>query len=120
MTTSRGTPKLTWTVTMVSAHGAGSDSTRGQREVDLERGELIGGRYELIKRLGRGGMGEVWAGRDRSLRRDVAIKLLAVDDAPHPELALRFEREAVAAAQINHAHAVALYTTAASTRTRCS
>lgn len=75
----------------------------------MERGELIAGRYELIKRLGRGGMGEVWAGRDHSLRRDVAVKLLLLDEAPHPELALRFEREAVAAAQINHPHAVALH-----------
>ncbi|MBL1098566.1 serine/threonine-protein kinase [Streptomyces coffeae] len=75
----------------------------------LERGELIAGRYELIKRLGRGGMGEVWAGRDRSLRRDVAVKLLALHDVPDPQLALRFEREAVAAAQVNHPNAVALY-----------
>ncbi|MFD8483909.1 serine/threonine-protein kinase [Kitasatospora sp. NPDC059673] len=75
----------------------------------MERGKLIARRYELVKRLGRGGMGEVWAGRDRSLHRDVAVKLLALDDAPHPELALRFEREAVAAAQINHPNAVALY-----------
>lgn len=75
----------------------------------MERGELIAGRYELVERLGRGGMGEVWAGRDRSLRRDVAVKLLVLDDAPHPDLALRFEREAVAAAQINHPHAVVLH-----------
>ncbi|KUL28342.1 hypothetical protein ADL12_29470 [Streptomyces regalis] len=70
---------------------------------------MIAGRYELIKRLGRGGMGEVWAGRDRSLRRDVAVKLLVPGDEPSPELALRFEREAVAAAQVNHPNAVALY-----------
>lgn len=70
---------------------------------------MIAGRYELIKRLGRGGMGEVWAGRDRSLRRDVAVKLLVLQDAPDSELALRFEREAVAAAQVNHPNAVALH-----------
>lgn len=75
----------------------------------MERGELIAGRYELIKRLGRGGMGEVWAGKDRSLRRDVAVKLLVLQDAPDSELALRFEREAVAAAQVNHPNAVALH-----------
>lgn len=70
---------------------------------------MIAGRYELIKRLGRGGMGEVWAGRDRSLRRDVAVKLLIPGDEPSPELVLRFEREAVAAAQVNHPNAVALH-----------
>ncbi|MFI9605531.1 serine/threonine-protein kinase [Streptomyces sp. NPDC052043] len=75
----------------------------------MERGKLIAGRYELGKRLGRGGMGEVWAARDRTLHRDVALKLLAVDGAVHAELPQRFEREAVAAAQINHPHVVALY-----------
>ncbi|MFG2730365.1 protein kinase [Streptomyces canus] len=75
----------------------------------MERGELIAGRYELIKRLGRGGMGEVWAGRDRTLHREVALKLLVLEDASFPELPLRFEREAVAAAQINHPNAAALY-----------
>ncbi|MEU1319667.1 serine/threonine-protein kinase [Streptomyces tibetensis] len=75
----------------------------------MERGELIAGRYELLKRLGRGGMGEVWAARDRALHRDVALKLLDLDGAVHPELPQRFEREAVAAAQINHPNVAALY-----------
>ncbi|MFE5330489.1 protein kinase [Embleya sp. NPDC056575] len=75
----------------------------------MERGELVSGRYELVKRLGRGGMGEVWAGRDRMLHRDVAIKMLLLDRAMHADLPRRFEREAVAAAQINHPNVVALY-----------
>ncbi|WP_052425199.1 serine/threonine-protein kinase [Streptomyces fulvoviolaceus] len=75
----------------------------------MERGELIAGRYELVKRLGRGGMGDVWAGRDRTLHRDVAIKLLVLDGAAHEDLPRRFEREAVAAAQINHPNVVALH-----------
>ncbi|WP_405680820.1 serine/threonine protein kinase [Streptomyces sp. NBC_00868] len=75
----------------------------------MERGELIAGRYELEKRLGRGGMGEVWAGRDRMLHRDVAVKMLVLDDAVHADLPRRFEREAVAAAQISHPNVVALY-----------
>lgn len=75
----------------------------------MGRGELIAGRYELLRRLGRGGMGEVWAARDRTLHRDVALKLLDLDGAGHPELPQRFEREAVAAAQINHPNVVALY-----------
>ncbi|MFJ3714084.1 serine/threonine-protein kinase [Streptomyces sp. NPDC090053] len=75
----------------------------------MDRGELIAGRYELLRRLGRGGMGEVWAARDRTLHRDIALKLLDLDGAGHPELPQRFEREAVAAAQINHPNVVALY-----------
>ncbi|MFB7054144.1 serine/threonine-protein kinase [Streptomyces vinaceus] len=75
----------------------------------MERGELIAGRYELGNRLGRGGMGEVWAARDRVLRREVAVKMLVLDEAVHPDLPRRFEREAVAAAQINHPNVVGLY-----------
>ncbi|MEE1788205.1 serine/threonine-protein kinase [Streptomyces sp. SP17BM10] len=75
----------------------------------MRRGELIAGRYELISRLGHGGMGEVWAGRDRSLRRDIALKALVLDPATLTELPLRFEREAVAVAQINHPNVVAVY-----------
>ncbi|MFJ2271667.1 protein kinase [Streptomyces sp. NPDC087849] len=75
----------------------------------MKPGELIAGRYELVKRLGRGGMGEVWAARDRSLRRDVALKLLDLGGSVHPDLPQRFEREAVAAAQINHPNVAALY-----------
>ncbi|MFI9325198.1 serine/threonine-protein kinase [Kitasatospora aureofaciens] len=72
-------------------------------------GDLIAGRYELLKRLGRGGMGEVWAARDRRLHRDVALKVLALGDDVPPELARRFDREAVAAAQINHPNVAVLY-----------
>ncbi|MEU9836382.1 serine/threonine-protein kinase [Streptosporangium sp. NPDC048047] len=54
-------------------------------------------------------MGEVWAGRDRNLHRDVAVKLLIRDDDASPDLLHRFEREAVAVAQINHPHVVSLY-----------
>ncbi|GAA2088483.1 serine/threonine-protein kinase [Actinomadura alba] len=75
----------------------------------MERGTLIAGKYELRERLGRGGMGEVWAGRDRDLHRNVAIKLLVRDDDASPDLFHRFEREAVAAAQINHPNVVSLY-----------
>ncbi|MEV3858127.1 serine/threonine-protein kinase [Streptomyces sp. NPDC050095] len=75
----------------------------------MERGRLIAGKYELRMRLGRGGMGEVWAGRDRDLHRNVAVKLLARDDDASPDLVHRFEREAVAAAQINHPNVVSLY-----------
>ncbi|MBP8533269.1 serine/threonine-protein kinase [Streptomyces sp. MK37H] len=75
----------------------------------MERGERIAGRYELVRWLGRGGMGEVWAGRDHRPHRDVALKLLVLDDGLAPDLPAWFEREAVAAAQISHPNVVALY-----------
>ncbi|XVV39027.1 serine/threonine-protein kinase [Streptomyces sp. CA-100214] len=54
-------------------------------------------------------MGEVWSGRDRVLHRRVAVKLLRRDEHAPAELIQRFEREAVAAAQISHPNIVALY-----------
>lgn len=75
----------------------------------MERGARVADRYELLERLGRGGMGEVWRGRDRELHRDVAVKILATDDDTGPDLLHRFEREAIAAAQINHPNVVSLY-----------
>ncbi|WP_329162040.1 serine/threonine protein kinase [Streptomyces sp. NBC_01717] len=75
----------------------------------MERGGRIADRYELVKRLGSGGMGEVWAGRDHDLHRNVALKLLILNQGTHSDLPKRFEREAVAAAQINHPNVAALY-----------
>ncbi|MBZ2408298.1 serine/threonine protein kinase [Streptomyces sp. L06] len=75
----------------------------------MERGKLVADRYELIGRLGRGSMGEVWAARDRVLRRDVALKLLVPEGTAQADLRRRFEREAVAAAQIVHPNVAALY-----------
>src|ERR1700679_4175944 len=75
----------------------------------MRAGDVIGGRYELALLLGRGGMGEVWAGRDRVLRREVAVKLLHTGGGVFPELPARFEREAVAAARISAPNVVAVY-----------
>ena len=52
------------------------------------------GKYELLERLGRGGMGEVWKARDTQLRRFVAIKLLHADLQANPDFVKHFMREA--------------------------
>jgi eukaryotic-like serine/threonine-protein kinase len=75
-------------------------------------GEL--GNYELVKRLGEGGMGEVWVGRHRMLARPAAVKLIRVDllgnDPLSRETALkRFEREAMATAALRSAHTIHIY-----------
>jgi len=66
-------------------------------------------RYELTRVVGRGGMGEVWAGRDLRLGRDVAVKLLSPHLASEPGVRGRFEVEARAAAGLNHPNVVAVY-----------
>jgi len=70
------------------------------------------GSYQLVERLGRGGMGEVWRAQHRMLARSAAIKLirpekLEGDDAV--ALRKRFEREARATAALHSPHTVALY-----------
>jgi tetratricopeptide (TPR) repeat protein len=66
------------------------------------------GRYEIVREIGRGGMGVVYEGRDGKLDRRVAIKVLAL---PAGGLATRerFEREARAAAALNHPNIVSIY-----------
>ena len=76
----------------------------------MQHGVVLADRYEVLERLGHGGMGEVWAARDRTLRRQVALKLLPVGSGTEGgDLQARFEREAVAAAQINHPNVAALH-----------
>ena len=67
----------------------------------MESGTVLAGRYRIDGRLGRGGMGEVWGGRDLRLRRDVAVKVLR-DADPDEEDVSRFIREATVAAGLQH------------------
>ncbi|HUF31128.1 MAG TPA: protein kinase [Gemmatimonadaceae bacterium] len=67
------------------------------------------GPYEIVSRLGAGGMGEVFKARDSRLGRNVAIKILPPEFADDPQLKTRFEREAKAISQLNHPHICTLY-----------
>jgi len=65
------------------------------------------GQYEIIRELGRGGMGAVYAARDTKLGRKVAIKFLSNNS--RPELTTRFIIEAQATARCNHENIVVIY-----------
>ena len=60
------------------------------------------GPYQVVTKLGEGGMGEVYRARDRRLHRDVAVKILSNAFAGDAERLTRFEREARALAALNH------------------
>lgn len=70
--------------------------------------DFTGTRYELKRELGRGGMGAVYLARDVELQRDVALKVLHLDDGA-PELAARMRREAQTLAQLEHPSIVPIY-----------
>jgi len=67
---------------------------------------LIGGRYELADRIGGGGMADVFRAHDRTLDRDVAVKLMRPAFATDPEFVERFHREAEALGAIDHPNIV--------------
>ena len=73
----------------------------------LER--ALAPQYEIVRSLGRGGMGAVFLARERSLERMVAVKVLRPDLAASPESRERFRREARVAAQLSHPGIVPLY-----------
>ena len=67
---------------------------------------LVAGKYELVKLIGRGGMGSVWEGRHASLGTAVAIKFIDTEHSRSREAQSRFVHEARAAARIQSRHAV--------------
>jgi eukaryotic-like serine/threonine-protein kinase len=70
---------------------------------------LRDGRYRLERLLGAGGMATVWLAHDETLARPVAVKLMADTLATDPNWVRRFEREARAAASLNHPNVVPVF-----------
>ena len=67
------------------------------------------GTYEIVERLGAGGMGEVYRARDTRLGREVAIKTISLDHHSQPEVLSRFEQEARSASALTHPNIVTIY-----------
>ena len=73
---------------------------------------LIGqsfGKCRLLQFIGRGGMGSVYLGEHLFLKRRVAIKILSRDLSSDPEELARFEKEAIAAARLDHPNIVTIH-----------
>src|SRR3954464_4345219 len=78
----------------------------GDRRPELARGEMVG-RYKVIRLLGRGGMGAVYAAHDPKLDRQIALKLL--HSTHGADSAERMIREAQALARLDDPHVVQVY-----------
>lgn len=74
--------------------------------MELSPGTRLGP-YEILARLGSGGMGDVYRARDTRLARDVAVKVLP--QQAEPERLVRFEREAQALSAVSHPHLLAIF-----------
>ncbi len=77
--------------------------------IDERRGTIFAGRYRLERKLGSGGMADVWLAEDQELGRKVAIKMLHERYANDTQFVERFRREATHAAGLSHPNVVSIY-----------
>src|SRR5262249_44039143 len=95
-----------------SARAECARATARSRRSPVQATTLIGrtlGQYEVVARLGEGGMGQGYRGRDSKLNRDVALKVVLPAVANDPERLSRFKREAHVLASLNHPNIAAIY-----------
>lgn len=71
-------------------------------------GRVLGGRYQVVRKLGEGGLGSVYVARQVAVGRDVAVKVLHEDIAAKEVHRQRFEREAKALAQLRHPNIIGI------------
>ena len=104
---------------LISSHKQAGDSIEAMAAeaatemlADDHSDSLLGkrfGRYQVLNRLGRGGMGEVFLAEDTSLGRKVALKLLRSDFTSDEERLRRFRQEARAASALNHPNILTIH-----------
>ncbi len=72
-------------------------------------GKLLGNRYEMVEKIGNGGMSTVYKAMDKVLKRNVAVKILRDEFTTDEEFIKRFEAEAQSAARLTHPNIVSIY-----------
>lgn len=72
-------------------------------------GKIIGNRYEVLEKIGIGGMATVYKAKDNILKRNVAVKVLRDEFTTDEEFIKRFNTEAQAAASLTHPNIVSIY-----------
>ena len=80
---------------------------RGQAADGSLVGEVIAERYHVVRRLGEGGMGEVYLAEHVRMGRPSAVKVMRPDSADDPDAVSRFNREAANASRVSHRNVAA-------------
>ena len=72
-------------------------------------GAVIADRYQIVRRIARGGMGEVYEAEDRTLRTNIALKVIRSETAKNPQAEARFKREVQLAREVSHPNVCRLH-----------
>ena len=75
----------------------------------LPDGTILGGRYEIEKPIGEGGMGAVYKAKDLALERLVALKVIRPELAGKPDILARFKQEILLASKVTHRNVIRIY-----------
>src|SRR6266849_4524092 len=79
------------------------------KQNQLQPGDVIGGRFEILDVLGEGGMGTVYKALDREVDHIVALKLIRPEMAAHPAILARFKQELLTARQVTHRNVIRIH-----------
>ena len=93
-------------VAEVTADGVHATSHPNEPEIDRFSGRVLANRYKIIRRLGTGGFGAVFAAEDTKIRKQVAVKVLTRDLVTDSAILTRFRKEAEAASKVGHENIV--------------
>src|SRR5262245_1616219 len=93
---------------LVKTQAEGAPAVHSASESQDFSGTVLGG-YRLVRKIAEGGMGVVYEAVQLNLSRKVALKILGDELAARPEFLQRFEREAKAAAALNHPNIVQVH-----------
>ena len=74
----------------------------------MNTGDYLG-RYRIVRKIGEGGMGEVFLAEDQKLNRQIAVKVLSADFAADSDRMARFVYEAISASSLNHPNIITIY-----------
>jgi serine/threonine protein kinase len=89
--------------------GSGAAVPGVTRDVPVEGERQLSTRYKLLRRIGEGGLGNVWLARDEKLKRNVALKELKSEALESPVTWQRFHREAEITGLLEHPNIISLY-----------